>query len=252
MKILWAYLRGGGRLIALIAAIAWAILEYALFPRHRRDLAARARWLQCACRRVLRVIAVTVECTGEPPRGAVVVSNHLGYLDVVVLASLTPTVFVAKKEVRQWPVFGGLAARAGTLFIDRSRRADVARVGQEFEPVVTAGLSLVLFLEGTSSDGRTVLPFRSSLLEPVVRHGWRVVPTGLSYVVPTGHSVEREVCWWGEMTLVPHLLNLLTVPWVRVQIGRGEHVRGSDRRDLAMHLQHQVEELRSRASVRAL
>lgn len=221
LEKIWNNVRGAGRLAALLAVIATSALAYALRGRHRKDAKAKALWLQATCRRGLRTLAVKVESRGEPVHGAVIVANHLSYLDILVLASLTPVVFVSKREVRGWPLFGWFAEKAGTRFIDRSRRGDVARIGEELEPLIAAGLAVVLFLEGTTTDGCDVLPFKPSLLEPAVRHGWHVVPAALGYMVPAERSAELEVCWWGDMTLVPHLWNFTTLPWVRARVSWG-------------------------------
>lgn len=240
-------MRGAGRLAALLAVIGWSAALYALDRGNRCDAAGKARWLRGACRRALRVLAVEVESRGEPAHGAVIVANHLSYLDVLVIAALTPAVFVAKKEVRSWPVFGWFAEKAGTRFIDRARRGDVGRIGGELGPVMAAGLTTVLFLEGTTTDGGDVLPFRASLLGPAWRNGWEVVPAGLSYLVPAGRSVKNEVCWWGEMTLVPHLWNLTTLPWVKARVTWGGVMtvpEGVDRKEFAAILREQVVALR--------
>jgi lyso-ornithine lipid O-acyltransferase len=247
MGKIWNNVRGAGRLVALLAVIGWSAVFYAVDRGNRRDAAGKARWLQGACRRALRVLAVETESHGEPAHGAVIVANHMSYLDILVIAALTPVVFVAKKEVRSWPVFGWFATKAGTRFIDRGRRGDVARIGEELGPVMAAGLTIVLFLEGTTTDGRDVLPFKASLLEPAVRNGWAVVPAGLSYAVPAGRSVENEVCWWGDMTLAPHLWNFTTLPLVRARVVWGDSVgvvAEEDRKVLAGRLRERVVLLR--------
>ena len=247
MGKIWNNVRGAGRLVALLAVIGWSAVLYAVDRGNRRDAAGKARWLQGACRRALRVLSVEVESRGEPAQAAVIVANHMSYLDILVIASLTPVVFVAKKEVRGWPVFGWFAAKAGTRFIDRGRRGDVARIGEELGPVMAAGLTIVLFLEGTTTDGSDVLPFKASLLEPVVRNGWEVVPAGLSYAVPAGRTVESEVCWWGDMTLAPHLWNFTTLPWVRARVAWGEglvSIYEQDRKALAVRLRDTLVKLR--------
>lgn len=186
---------------------------------------------------------VTVRNVGVPPEGGVLLTpNHLGYLDVLVLAATHPVVFVAKSEVRAWPVFGWMAAAGGTRFIDRGRPRDVARIGAEIGAALEQGTGVVVFLEGTSTDGRQVAPFHASLLGPAVKEGWAVAPVALSYRVPPGHSVENEVAWWGEMTLTPHLWNLLTLEDVEATVawGRAEMATGADRKALAAKLRDEV------------
>ena len=102
------------------------------------------------------------------PSSGLLVSNHLSYLDIVVLSSIRPCVFVAKRDVARWPLFGWLAHAAGTIFVDRERRFSTEFVNGIHE-AIAAGLPVVLFPEGTSSDGSTVLPFKSALLESAVQ-----------------------------------------------------------------------------------
>lgn len=247
MATFWNNVRGTGKFIALFAVIGWSVAAYVIRRAHRCDAAAKARWLQLTCRRALRVLAVSVDSRGMPVERSVIVANHLSYMDVVVLAALTPVVFVSKKEVQSWPLFGWFAVQAGTLFIDRTCRGDVARIGTGLEAVIAAGLTTVLFLEGTTTDGRDVLSFKPSLLGPVVRNNWHVVPVALDYDVSANRSAAREVCWWGDMTLVPHLWNLTTLPWVRARVAWGGPVMalGQDRKEFAEDLRQRVVALRA-------
>jgi 1-acyl-sn-glycerol-3-phosphate acyltransferase len=209
-------------------------------------MAEKARRLQGLCARLLRVLGVKLASTGTPPaEGALIVANHLSYLDVLVLGALAPTVFVAKKEVSGWPVFGGLARRAGTLFIDRGRVRDAARVGAEMAEALRAGVNVAVFLEGTSTDGGGVGRFKSALLEPAIAAGWPLVPAGLDYTAAAGVSVAKEIAWWGDMELGPHLANLTTVPWVRAHVAWG-CARGAagERKALAGELREAVLALR--------
>ena len=240
-KLILKYPCAVKRLVALIAVIVGFVMIYGVRRTHRRDAQNKARWLQSACQQVLRVLAVKVESRGSPAPGVVIVANHLSYLDILVVAALTPVVFVSKKEVRRWPVFGWFAEKAGTRFIDRNRRGDITRITAELGPLLAKGLTIVIFLEGTTTSGNAILPFKASLLEPAVRHGWRVLPAAINYDVPLGRSVADEVCWWGEMTLAPHLWNLITLPWVRARVGWGEPlIAGGARKELAVALHARV------------
>lgn len=236
--------------VAKLAVVAgkWFVLLL-LDRRHRADRAARARWLRAACAEALRVCDVRLTSIGVPPSNAVIVPNHLGYLDVLALVALTPTVFVAKREIASWPVFGWFARAAGTCFIDRKNRADVVRVGDELTKALSAGVNLVVFLEGTSSDGRGVLPFKSSLLEPVARNGLSVAPAAIAFAVPRGYSSANDVCWWGDMTLPPHLFRLVSIPRVGVRVAWGEAVAAAgDRKELAVSLRGKVVALHARVN----
>ena len=202
---------------------------------------ARRTWMKRTARRLLKAMAVEVRVEGVPPSSGLLVSNHLGYLDILVLASVIPAIFVSKAEVRSWPVFGWLAQCAGTIFVKRESRGDVGRVSQEIGETLARGAVAILFPEGTSSNGETVRPFRSSLLEPALRLNCPVSPAALDYTLAEG-SVGQEVCYWGDMVLGPHLLNLLSKPGVQatVRFGNPEVRATVDRKQLAKNLRESV------------
>ena len=238
------WFRVSTRLALFVGAVVAGVAGFYFHRSHRRSLLSRARWLQRSCRRALRILRVNYSVGGRVPTGSIIVANHLGYVDVLVLAALTPVVFVAKREVRSWPIFGWFARMAGTRFIDRERRADVVRIANELAGPLKEGVNVVLFLEGTSTDGQGVLPFKPSLLEPAVRHGWPVTPAAMTFRVPDGHSARDEVCWWGDMTLAPHLLNLVGLPWVDARVACGEPmVAHGDRKQVAAELHTRVGQL---------
>jgi 1-acyl-sn-glycerol-3-phosphate acyltransferase len=203
----------------------------------------RAHWLQKSCRRVLRVLNVEVDAHSPVPTSGLLVCNHLSYLDVLVLGSLTPAVFVAKREVKHWPVFGWFAALAGTIFVDRERRTQTGRAAEQIEAVLEGGQLIVLFPEGTSSDGKTVLPFKSSLLAPATKRTRPLSAGALRYNIEHG-DVAEEVCYWKDMTFFPHLLNLLTKDHIlsRVCVLKVEGATAC-RKALARQLQSEVSQL---------
>ena len=208
---------------------------------------ARAVWLQSVARRLLRIFCHEVSVSGPVPESGLLVSNHLSYVDVLVLASLTPAVFVAKREVRGWPVFGWFARLGGTMFIHRERRTHVSVINAEVQAVLGRGLLVIVFPEGTSSGGQTVLPFKSSLLEPAVRQPHPLWACAVGYELVDG-DVSEEVCYWKDMTFAPHLVNLFgkrslraKVKFARVQNG------GEDRKQLARRLHAEVLRLKGAA-----
>jgi len=205
----------------------------------------RANWLRRSSRRILRFLRVKANYFGEPPGGGVLVCNHVSYLDVLVLGQKQPLVFVSKSEVRDWPVIGWLTRCAGTLFIRRENKGDVVRLAEQFRPLVEQGTAIVIFPEGTSSDGRQVLPFRSSLLEPAARYGWPVSPVWIGYSFEEG-SVEREICYWGDMSFAPHLFNLLCKRGIQAHVYyRTPLAPGLDRKQMAKALHQEITRLRA-------
>jgi 1-acyl-sn-glycerol-3-phosphate acyltransferase len=187
-----------------------AVVEIALeiiFTRPGNRLETRAAWLHEWCRFACRVLGVRTNVRGNIPNKGLLVCNHLSYLDIVVLSATTPCVFVAKSDVRRWPLFGWLARSGGAIFVNRCKKVDAADARDAVRDAIKNGTLVVLFPEGTSSDGSTVLPFKSALFEPAVVLGSDVSAGAIDYVLPGG-SVADEVCYWRDMTLVPHLFNL--------------------------------------------
>lgn len=237
--------RLAGRGLWLIAELLLAALTYFFWMGRVNSgspVQRRAGWLQHSSRRALRIFGVRLQTSGPLPQPGLLVCNHLSYLDILLLAALTPCVFVAKNEVKGWPVFGWFARLAGTLFVRRRQRSDVARCLREMQPVLQSGVVLVLFPEGTSSDGRTVLPFKSSLLEPAMSQT-RVGIGRVEYELPDGDA-GLDVCYWGNMTLVPHVLKLLT----RAQVNAALTFvtvpnEASNRKELAEQLREAISKL---------
>jgi 1-acyl-sn-glycerol-3-phosphate acyltransferase len=239
--------RTAGRLVWLAFEITAALFDYFFKvglnpPENLR--AARAAWMHRAARAHLKIFGGSVSVSGEIPKSGLLVSNHLGYLDIVMICSVAPTVFVSKAEVRGWPVFGWLAALGGTIFIQRERRTHVGEVNREIEKAMADGALVMIFPEGTSSNGETLLPFRAPLLEPALRGGHEISTAWLHYELDDGDA-KTEVCYWGGHTFFPHLLNLLGKRRVRATLRFGKFNRTTDdRKELAQQLHAAVSELK--------
>jgi len=209
----------------------------------RHSLRHRVQWLRRTALRHAKWIGVRIRVHGDIPCEGLIVSNHVSYLDIVALSAVAECAFVSKKEVARWPLFGLYARLGATVFVDRERRGAVAEVAGEMRKRLDAGMPLALFPEGTSTDGSDVLPFRSSLLEPVVELGCPVTACALRYTL-AGGSVADEVAYWRDMTLAPHLLNLLGKTGVTLDIHFGpSHRRTGNRKTLARDLHAEVRTL---------
>ncbi len=238
-----------GRVFWLAGALALGgvcfVFQCAFRPKNS-SRASRARWLQQVARRLVPVFDLKIQIHGElPPRG-LLVCNHLSYVDIVALAATMPTVFVAKSDIKHWPVFGWFARGAGSIFVDRQSRAQAGQMAAAIETVLNAGQLLILFPEGTSSGGETVLPFKSSLLEPAVSPKHLLWVGLIAYALEEGDGdPAEEVCYWKDMTLTPHLINLLSKRSVRVAITLAPVTdRAADRKALACQLHDRVLGLR--------
>ena len=229
------------RFVAAVACAGADALFRSLTGRTRT--VDRAAWLQRWSRLVLRSVGIRVTVKGTPPTSGMLVSNHLSYLDILVISSAHPFVFVSKAEVGSWPVFGILARMGGTLFVRRDRRTDVRRLNAEVITAVERGVVVVVFPEATSSNGHQILPFHASLLAPAVDNGWSVTPAWVGYQMPEG-SVEEEVCYWRDMVFFPHLLTLISCSSITAEVRFGSAVRPSvDRKEFALQLRDAVADL---------
>lgn len=236
-RVLWRFV---GFLIISFLAIFDFLLRKWLF--RKTSHAERAAWSHRWGRQFVRCLNIEPSFFGEPPKSGILTANHLGYLDILVLASRQPLVFVSKSEVRSWPIIGWLAVCGGTIFVNRQRKSDVAALGSSFAPVVNAGGVLVLFPEGTSTGGDRVLPFMPSLLESAAQNGWAVSSAWIGYSLREG-SVADEVAYWRDMTFLSHFLNLLSKPEIRAKVVYSSALPGGlDRKRLAKLLHDQVEE----------
>jgi 1-acyl-sn-glycerol-3-phosphate acyltransferase len=236
-------LRAVPRLVWFLFDLGLLFLNYlgttAFAPKATKRL-ARAAWLHRSSQRNLRVYNCTVTHEGPVPTAGLLVSNHLSYLDIVVLASITPAVFVAKSEVRSWPLFGWLTTLSGAVFVERARRLDVGPVNREISAALADGALVVVFPEGTSTNGAEVLPFRSSLLEPVTAGSHAIATCYLHYESDDGDPAT-DICYWGDHTFLPHVINLIGMRAIRAKVRFGTFQRTTDdRKELAGQLREAV------------
>ena len=207
-------MRNSLRFLRNAGVLAWTVVQSLL--AHRRNSHAgktgasdRATWMHRWCATALRRLRVQVQVIGTPPEAGLIVSNHLSYLDIFAFGTAMESVFVSKSEVRDWPVFGTLTTIAGTVYIDRRRRSDTRNANEGIRRAFDQGLRVVVFPEGTSSDGSEVLPFYPSLFESAVQGGVPVTAAHISYRLEDG-DVGQDIAYWGDMTFFPHLLKLLS------------------------------------------
>jgi len=162
-------------------------------------------------RLVLRILGVRVKIVGTPPKRGptLIASNHASWLDIPVLSAIAPLSFIAKREVNGWPFFGSLARLQRTVFVDRERRHATGNARNEMRERLKAGDTLVLFAEGTSSDGQRVLPFKSAFFGAAEFPGVIVQPVTIAYSghrnLPMNRRLRPSYAWYGAMDLPPHL-----------------------------------------------
>jgi len=213
----------------LLAAVALLVLLpfhfAALYLSEGSPMRVARLWQLFVC----YLIGIRVTVTGQPAQGRplLLLANHTSWLDIPILAGVAPVSFVAKKEVATWPVVGFLAKTQRSVFVDRDRRAATSAHADEMAGRLSKGDILVLFAEGTSSDGNRVLPFRSALVgaaQRAIADGGTatIQPVAIAYRrmlgLPLGRQHKPRVAWYGGTDLLPHLKRVLSEGAIDVEI----------------------------------
>ncbi len=215
-------------------------------------------------RMACRIMGVRINQIGRrtDERPALILSNHASWLDISVLSAVAPLVFVSKSEVANWPIFGMLAKLQRTIFIERERRHKTGAAARSMADRLRGGDAVLLFPEGTSSDGIRILPFRSALIGAVHHaigdssHYDRVTvqPVSVAYVrfggIQIGRALRDKVAWYGETDLVPHLLGVIAQGAVDVTVTWGEPVAygmNTDRKQIARDAENAVRRMTTAA-----
>ena len=214
------------RVWRLAAYLAFTIV---LMPVQAVGLMLRRPWVatfpcfyhRCCC----RILGLRVRRIGRPSKARPVLfaANHVSYVDITVFGSQIPGSFIAKREVRRWPLFGWLARLQRSVFIDRKKRSTVEQ-RDSIAGRLAAKDALILFPEGTSSDGNRVLPFKSALFS-VAEQGSKpivVQPVSIAYTrldgLPIGRRFRPLFAWYGDMSMAPHLWTLLGLGTIEVVV----------------------------------
>ena len=197
-------------------------------------LERRAQWIQIASRIILRSMGIQYTMKGTPPTHGLVVSNHLSYVDILVLSAEMPCAVVAKIEIGSWPFFGSTARMGGTIFVDRGSLKSAQSVAEQITERLKMPIAVpvLLFPEGTSTDGRQVLRFHSRLIDPATSLGAPITAASIRYVLEGGVE-ERELCWFDEMYFVTHLWRALGAVGFSAEVTYGEPRIYPDRRTAA-------------------
>ncbi len=237
-----------------------ALLLAAVADGQRRKLfcgmtvgAEGAVWVSAWCRRIMRAVRLECEIEGPlpeaGPRGLAVVTNHLSYLDILVMSATRPFVMVSKCEVRGWPLLGWITAQAGTVYVERAdvkggQRQTHAEVNAMMAAAFRSGLPVLFYPEGTTTSGDVILPFRRGLFNSVLYDKVPVKTAALAYAMDSsnaGCTVGNDVCFVGEAEFGPHLFKALGLQGVKVKVRFGaDEIEGEDRFTLARNARDRV------------
>lgn len=205
------------KIVRLFALVLGGLVSSRFIYRNL-DQAARGRLVVAWAGKLMRILNIESRVTGTPAlAGAVLVANHVSWLDIHVLHSIFPVRFISKAEVRDWPLLGQLAKASGTLFISREKKSDAMRVNQEMAAELAVGECLAFFPEGTTSDGQNMRAFFPSLFQPAVEAGCRVIPAAIRYRNLDG-SPCLEAAYHGDMTLLGSFWTIAKLPGLVVEV----------------------------------
>jgi 1-acyl-sn-glycerol-3-phosphate acyltransferase len=244
-------LRRFRRAVALVFTLVLIILRFWLLRlRGPLTLERRAVWVQKAARMVLASLGIQYKVEGRPPTHGLVVSNHLSYLDILVLSAAMPCFFVAKVEIGGWPFFGRASRIGGTIFVDRSSLASAKTVAEQMTERLKLSIPIpvLLFPEGTSTDGSSVLRFHSRLIDPATSIGAPITTACVRYVIDGGIE-ERELCWYGDAAFTPHLWKVLGVAGFHAVVQFGEPRVYPDRRTAADQTHAEITAMREQRAL---
>lgn len=204
-----------------------------IFPRLKSE--AKKHRVQIWSQQLVRICGVRVKMNlTSIPSGTVIVANHISWLDIFVINSLAPCRFVAKSDIRSWPMLGWLAEQAGTIYISRGSKADVKRIYQYLIDQIEAGERVAFFPEGTTASQGEVLPFHANLFEAAIHAGVPVLPIALRYVDQAG-AIHPAVDFIGDMTFATSMANVLAASDIVAELQVLELIpsAGAHRRELA-------------------
>lgn len=259
----------------LCKALVLVVAFFLLYPLHalalRLHTAPSRRIPMLFHRLACRLIGLRILETGQRPHDVpvLILSNHSSWMDIVALGALAPVSFVAKSEIAGWPVFGTLARLQRSIFIDRGDRRAAGEAAASIARRLARGEWIVLFAEGTTSDGNRVYPFRAPLVGAArlalgqaqqegggaLRETLRLQPLAITYLrrngLPLTRSERPDLCWYGRMDLIPHLAGILSGGPIDVLIHWGEPLAfeaGSNRKQLTREAWEQVRRAVSEAN----
>jgi 1-acyl-sn-glycerol-3-phosphate acyltransferase len=232
--------------VAVGSAIILCIIRFWLLHlRGPLTLERRARWVQQTARGILASLGIEYRLEGQPPTRGLVVCNHLSYIDILVLSAAMPCFFVAKIEIGGWPFFGKAARSGGTIFVDRSSLASAQSVAEQMTErlMLPIPIPVLLFPEGTSTDGSEVIRFHSRLIDPATSLRVPITTVAIRYAIEDG-TEERELCWYGDETFVNHLWKVLGVAGFEADLRFGESRVYTDRRRAADETRAEITAMR--------
>ena len=230
------------RMVVWVLKGCWQV--YSHFPK--LSTAQRYRAVEIWAQHMLKIIGVQVRVKGQPANGPVLLAaNHISWLDILVMHAASHCRFVAKSEIRQWPLVGTLTTGGGSLYIERSSNRDAMRVVHQMAEALQQGDVLAVFPEGGTGDGITLLPFHANLLQAAIAVNVSVQPVALKFLDAQTQDRSLAPCYGNDDTLLSSVWRTLCAPPLLAEVHYGvpEVHQGRTRREWAQDLRERVAQL---------
>jgi len=172
---------------------------------------------------LIKILGGKIEVKNWPIKeNTLFISNHISYLDIIILNSVYPFAFVAKSEIAKWPIIGSLTRSVDTIFLDRNNPFAIKKLSKKIDDKINKGDSVLIFPEGTTSNGEEILEFKKAIFIAILRakaHKNLLGCISLKYEIDEKYgNVKNDIAWWGDMVLFPHLIKLFGIPKWKVII----------------------------------
>jgi 1-acyl-sn-glycerol-3-phosphate acyltransferase len=230
------------RLYRFFALLIWLVITgFKAFP-HRKggweSIRAVSQIAKLWGAGIARILNMKIKINGDASdfNGGLIVSNHLGYLDIIAHAATFPLRFTPKSDIAKWPLLGSYLGMNRPVWVDRSSRQKSQQMAEDFKETMSHGINLIVYPEGTSTSGKEgILPFKSTPFEAVAVGDFKILPVLTFYYEKPG---EKPLAWYGGMTLVPHLWRITALPEIEVELYILPPIapEGRDRKELAEYV----------------
>lgn len=212
--------------IFAVIASSLICISIHLIPNEKKRLHFKARLLQLTCQTCLKIFKIEVQLKSEKnskkTTPVFIVSNHLSYIDVLIISACYPSLFVTSTDTLAIPFIGTITRFFGCIFVNRKKPYQIKKEIRSIHHLLDLGLNVVVFPEATSSNGDSVLPFRSALFEALKGTSAHILPLKITYKNINGdplHSLNRDrICYYGEMEFFPHLKQFLRLKSISAEL----------------------------------
>ncbi|MFC1514570.1 lysophospholipid acyltransferase family protein [Candidatus Omnitrophota bacterium] len=210
----------------ILCILVLVVVRILFFCSAERRARIASRVCQASNTILARIIGLKIRLTGHTEflkqEGLFFVSNHLSYIDGLAISSLWPLIFIGRSDIKEWPLFGLLCTLSDTIFVNRINPSNIKQELKRIIAVLGGGANVILFPEGTSTDGRELLPFKTSFFEAPLKAGCRIVPLAMRYLSVNGQPLSEAnkdfVYWYGEMYFFPHLIGVLGLREIELEV----------------------------------